>query len=288
CRDRLDDSHSATDNVEDELLKNTLIAQAITLMDQGQTVDLQVLIPQLNRKSCVLDLFHGQPVDHDPVSLYQSGTDSVVVVAGVYRCGNCSRWHSSIASGFVISTSGAIVTNYHVVDSPDRQTLVVMTSDRRVFPVQRVLAASRENDLAILQIEADNLKPLAIAETAAESPVGSAVSVISHPDGRFYFLTDGIISRRMTVRSAGHVIDAVAITADYARGSSGAPVLNRNGKVVAVVSSTESIYYTQDGARQRDLQMVFKNCIPATSLLRLVDSIPQVTENAAGLQRNSG
>jgi hypothetical protein len=67
------------------------------------------------------------------------------------------------------------------------------------------------------------------------------------------------------------MVDAVSITADFARGSSGAPVLNDQGQVVAIVKSTDSVYYSENDERQRDLQMVFKTCIPAQNLLRLVE-----------------
>ena len=112
------------------------------------------------------------------------------------------------------------------------------------------------------------------SENAA--PVGSTVSVISHPDGRFFCYTAGVVSRYMKIHAAGQTADAMAITADYARGSSGAPVLNQQGQVVAVVSSTESIYYTQDGQRQMNLQMVFRTCMPVASLRRMLRPVNQV------------
>ena len=115
-----------------------------------------------------------------------------------------------------------------------------------------------------------------LADSAAAAPVGSAVSVISHPDGRFFCYTAGVVSRYMKIQAAGQTADAMAITADYARGSSGAPVLNSQGQVVAVVSSTESIYYTQEGQRQLNLQMVFRTCIPASSLLRMLRPVNHV------------
>ena len=221
------------------------------------------------------------------LDLPQAATASVVAVGGLHFCRKCSRRHASIASGFVIAPSGAIVTNYHVADSPDEETLVVMTADRRVYPVVRILAASRLDDLAILQIEAEGLRALPLAGSPADAPVGSAVGVISHPDGRFFCYTAGVVSRYMRVRSEGRFSDAVAITADYARGSSGAPVLNGRGQVVAVVSSTESIYYSEDDSRQQDLQMVFKDCIPVRSLLKLIQPPEQIAAGSPPASRVS-
>jgi S1-C subfamily serine protease len=59
----------------------------------------------------------------------------------------------------------------------------------------------------------------------------------------------------------------MAITADYAKGSSGAPVLDDTGSVVGIVSATNSIYYTPP---QKNLQMVIKSCIPVDAIWKLL------------------
>jgi S1-C subfamily serine protease len=269
CQDRETDDTRRT-SLEDAQIEQRLIEQGSRLIHDGQTVDTRVLINQLQREFCRLDLPGGESVSRDPVQIYRRAKEAVVVVAGFYKCRNCSRWHTTTASGFAIDSRGAIATNHHVVNDANLTTLVVMTSDQRVFPVQEVLAADPVRDVAILKIPAEDLTPLPIADDLVAAPVGADVCVVSHPDGNFYTYTSGIVSRRMRIRSAGQVVDAVSITADYARGSSGAPVLNQFGQVVAIVMSTESVYYSENSRYQRDLQMVFKTCIPSTSLAALV------------------
>ena len=60
----------------------------------------------------------------------------------------------------------------------------------------------------------------------------------------------------------------MSITADYAKGSSGGPVLDADGHVVGMVCSTQSIYYdSRDKNKlQGPLQMVVKNCIPVSAI----------------------
>ena len=205
-----------------------------------------------------------------PSRVYAELSPSVLVVGGIYKCTRCPRWHASIATGFVVSRSGAFVTTCHVVNAKDRHTLVAMTRDGRVFPVSGVLAASEADDVAILQLDAggEAFEPLALAQSAA---VGEAVRVISHPDRRLYALTRGHVSRHAVRAKGGKRVETLEITADFARGSSGAPVLNAKGAVVGLVRSTHSVYYKRESDKQQRLQMVFKQCVPARSILKLIE-----------------
>ncbi|MFP6751862.1 MAG: serine protease, partial [Pirellulaceae bacterium] len=90
------------------------------------------------------------------------------------------------------------------------------------------------------------------------------------PAGRFYTLTKGIVSRNAVTYANNVSRKRLYITAEFAKGSSGSPIFNSRGEVVGIVASTQSIYYTQSAEEQKNLQMVFRNCVPASAVHSLV------------------
>lgn len=66
----------------------------------------------------------------------------------------------------------------------------------------------------------------------------------------------------------------MSVTADFANGSSGAPILNENGNVVGMVESTLPIYFCGGNDRQKHLQMIMKKCVPARCILDLLGMAP--------------
>lgn len=240
---------------------------ASELIEAGRTTEMATLIEQLNRESCNIKLPAASEAKLEPWQVYERCRPGVLVVAGIFKCDRCDNWHAAPASGFVITADGIAVTNHHVVHSPDRATLVAMTADGRVVPVREVLAASAVDDVAIIRLEGGEFTPLPLSTNA---PVGSDVFVISHPDRRFFTFSKGVVARYGTIQRERTETAMLEITADYARGSSGGPVLNRQGAVVGLVSSTVSVYYNTENGRKDNLQMVFKQCVPAEKVLNLI------------------
>ena len=254
----------------DWYLFNRLQHEAGRLIDEGKTTPLDELRAGLAHGSCTLPLASPSPGEMAPPEIYARCGESVLVLAGVWKCDKCDRWHLTISTGFVITAAGAFVTNYHVVDNAKHVTLVAMTNDGTVVPVREVLAASKEDDVAILRIDAGQrrFQPLVLS---TDAPVGSSVCVISHPARRFYSLTRGIVSRYFLVAAdEKRAVPRMHITADFARGSSGGPLFNERGAVVGFVKSTASIYYDVSDGKKDSLQMVFKECIPASQVLKLI------------------
>jgi len=178
----------------------------------------------------------------------------------------------NVAGGGFIIAPGVCLTSLHVAKDKTARGFCALTRDGRVFPVREVLAFEPVNDLAILQLdlpEGVELPALPLAHDAA--PAGSPVFVMSHPDDRFFMLSTGYVSRHTLWRTPAGVQAFMSITADFAKGSSGCPVLDEHGTVIGIVNNTESIYYDDDGHRkQLDLQMVVKNATPSWAVLPLV------------------
>jgi len=207
----------------------------------------------------------------EPAELYRSAAASVVVIGELFHCGKCDQTHLGSASGFLISAAGAVVTCRHVVERTNTVGLVAMTRDGRVWPVRSVLATSRAADLALLQLDGTGFTPLPLSTNA---PVGTPISVLSHPDGHYYMLTAGLVSRYSQLGRRNRTATWMSITAPFAKGSSGAPVLDAAGNVVGIVNNTESIYYDPTARGQRELQMVIHNCTPTAELLKLLRTPP--------------
>jgi S1-C subfamily serine protease len=196
---------------------------------------------------------------------------AVYLIGSVYKCDKCDKWHAGgIASAWALTRDGVMASNYHVFEKAKGAAMGVCDREGKTYPILEILAADKAADVAIFRVKADDLVPLAIGTPAG---IGSEVRVISHPDRRFFTQTSGEVSRyhRQPARTDQPATVWMNITADYAKGSSGGPVIDEAGKVVGMVSSTQSIYYeSNNGQPKGALQMVVKNCVPAAAIRALI------------------
>jgi len=247
--------------IDDRAIIGKMTREASRMMDSGEPVSMESLIGQLKKEPRV-----SLRLPDEKQGQLEDKREAVVVVGGVYKCDRCTRWHVAPASGFLIADD-LVVTNYHVVNQPKRAALAVRLFDGRVFMVESVVAASERYDLAVLRIPETGVSPVALGQAAA---VGAKVALFSHPNQHFYTLSEGRVARYFITQRNRRRVPAMSITADFGRGSSGAPVLDEAGQVVGIVTSTESLYYTEKDGEQKNLQMVFKNCVPVSQLRELI------------------
>jgi S1-C subfamily serine protease len=137
-------------------------------------------------------------------------------------------------SGFVAGHN-LVATNHHVIeDATFDEMSVYFGDDIQPLPVKRILASSKRNDLAILEVET-NSEPLPIAWDGV-FPKGELVNVHGNPSIESNVLLRGA-SVAGTVQSRLRLDgqDYMQIAANVNPGSSGGPVLNQSGQVVGVV-----------------------------------------------------
>jgi S1-C subfamily serine protease len=151
-------------------------------------------------------------------------------------------------TGFIIRRDGVVVTNHHVVDDAPSSLIAVFRDGSR-RKVLGSLALDEEHDLALIRIERGDYPALSLADTAAIK-VGQPVFLIGSSSGLDQSLGTGVVAAlrpdgfpdewKKRYRDAGEKIVSGPLlqhTASSSPGSSGSPVVNLDGKVVAVQHS---------------------------------------------------
>lgn len=243
--------------------------------ETAQTVSPAELVEQANAETTYPITATAEPaVKLDAEMIYAQAKRGVVVVGGIYKCNKCKHWHVRCASGFVIRHDGLIVTNLHTLEAfKELNAIGVMTDDGRVCPAKAVLAASRLNDLALLKVDANDLRPLPVSNDVS---VGATVYCLSHPmmpSGKtncFYTFSRGMVCGKFTIHDdKQQPLKVLAITNDYGAGSSGGPILNEYGAVVAVACQAIPLFQPE---HEKDVQMIWRFGRPSCSILDMLSS----------------
>ena len=173
--------------------------------------------------------------------VYASNLESVVGVNGNVTT---NVWGQTVknavsGSGFVISsnaTESYILTNYHVIDGVS--DITVFFADGKSYDATLV-GGEEENDIAVLQIDRGNLRPVVLGDSDAIS-VGENVYAIGNPLGELTFtFTGGYVSAkdRSVTMSDGTVMNMIQTDTAINSGNSGGPLFDKYGQVVGIVSA---------------------------------------------------
>jgi S1-C subfamily serine protease len=262
--------------IDDKAIETQWLAAMQKLEDEGTTLlDGDTLVQQLkSRKTCRLPnppwYAHSQPIQQpDWPAFYKNQAPKTVSVVARYKCGKCNQWHLRGGGGLVLSPDGIVATNHHVMNHADSAISAIALPDGSVFPIVEALAADPVADVAIVRAFT-NGKNLSAPVLNLDAPVGLSVGLISTPGNNHYFFSVGVISRYGLRHNNGQSTARMSITADFARGSSGFPVFDSAGNAVGLVAATTT-YYADDTGKKENPQMVFKNCVPVRSILRLIE-----------------
>jgi Do/DeqQ family serine protease len=142
----------------------------------------------------------------------------------------------SSGSGFIIDREGRVLTNNHVVR--DAETITVTLEDKRSFKA-KIVGADAETDVAVIQIEGDNLPTLPLGDSD-QLRVGDWAIAIGNPLGVLRgSVTVGVISARGRTGldifgGTPQFQDFIQTDASINFGNSGGPLCNIRGEAIGI------------------------------------------------------
>ncbi|MBR2466071.1 MAG: trypsin-like peptidase domain-containing protein [Clostridia bacterium] len=131
-----------------------------------------------------------------------------------------------LATGFVISSDGKIVTNYHVIEGAYSADITI---NNKKYKITTVLAYDENIDLAVVKVNATGLTVATVCKENVS--VGAAVYAIGSSRGMTNTYSQGIITY------ADRVVDGVSFVqhdASITYGNSGGPLINVYGEVIGI------------------------------------------------------
>lgn len=142
---------------------------------------------------------------------------------------------SGLGSGVIIRSDGYIITNAHVIDGAEK--IMVSANDKKYMA--EIVGADTESDIAVVKIDAENLQPIALADSD-NLHVGDWVMAIGCPMGYEQTATTGIVSalNRSTISSSNGTttIYPTLIQTDAAinSGNSGGALVDDEAKLIGI------------------------------------------------------
>jgi serine protease Do len=145
---------------------------------------------------------------------------------------------TATGSGVIVSDTGYIVTNNHVVAGA--VDVRVRTSDHHVYEA-KVLGTDPRSDLAVLKINATGLKPIEMGDSDTLQ-VGQWVVAAGNPLGFDDTISVGVVSslKRSLPVENGELSNAIQTDAAINPGNSGGALTDANGRLVGINSAIAS------------------------------------------------
>ena len=206
-----------------------------------------------------------------PADLYEQNVNSTV---GITISGETSSrygygyTYQASGSGFIITSDGYILTNYHVISGS--KTVTVATYDHNTYDA-KVIGYDASNDIAVIKIDAENLTPVTLGDSDTLR-VGESVYAIGNPLGELTFsLTGGIVSAlsRNVQTEAGTSMSLIQTDCAINSGNSGGALFNTRGEVIGI---TNAKYSSSGMGSEAEIDNI-GFAIPINSVKRIVTSI---------------
>ena len=142
------------------------------------------------------------------------------------------RVTQSLGSGVIVdAVKGLILTNHHVVDDAD--DISVVLHDGRTYSAT-LIGSDDGTDVAVIQIDAENLTALPLADSN-QLRVGDFVVAVGNPFGLGQTVTSGIVSAlgRTSLSGLGYQ-NFIQTDASINPGNSGGALIDLNGSLVGI------------------------------------------------------
>ena len=174
-----------------------------------------------------------EPTEHDRLSVEQLVEDARHSIVAVTHYGR-ELEEKGVGTGFIISSNGLIATCQHVIG--EARPIRVRLTDGREFDVTAVHAWDRRLDLAIVQIDAENLPALSLGNSDALAQ-GAPIVALGNPVGLDLSVVRGILSARSEIAGQEMLQLAIPIEPGY----SGGPVIDSQGRVQGILNMKSAL-----------------------------------------------
>ena len=203
--------------------------------------------------------------------------DSVVTINS--QISDATGEGEASGTGVVLTSDGEILTNAHVVEGATGVT--VRFAGETEPRTATVLASDAGNDLALLKIDATNLKPATFAQPGTIRigdqviAIGYALALDGGPS-----VTSGIISalKRTIITESGALNGLIQTDAAISSGNSGGPLVNLRGEVVGINTAVA----------RSDVNQAATNIGFSISVDEIVPVLEQLRSQASGVARQEG
>ncbi|WP_336800538.1 DegQ family serine endoprotease [Kaistia sp. MMO-174] len=178
----------------------------------------------------------------------------------------------SLGSGFVIDSTGVIITNNHVIEGADE---IIANFNDGTKLTATLVGRDEKTDIAVLQVKPTAAKPLKALKfgDSDKMRVGDWVMAIGNPFGLGGTVTTGIVSARNRDINSGPYDNFLQTDAAINRGNSGGPLFNQNGEIIGI---NTAIISPSGGS----IGIGF--AIPSDAAMHVVDQIRRYGETRRG------
>ena len=179
-------------------------------------------------------------------------------------------------TGVIVTQSGYVLTNYHVIDESAKIQVMLLTDQTHTYYDAEVIGFDEEFDIAVLKFEAPDLIPADLGDSDVLA-VGDQVYAEGNPMGNLLgSMTDGIVSAlNRDDEVDGNGLGLIQTSAALNPGNSGGALLNDSGQVVGITSAKITGLIREDGESVDDAAVIegIGLAIPISDILPFVNRI---------------